>query len=122
MDPVLNSREELEVYSKGFVPKNTDSNTTWAVWNFEAWYEWRQKKNPEEQVPVGLLEANDPVCLNKWLSLYLIETRRKDGRKFPSSMLDCLLSGLYRYAEKLNPYAINFMDEKDTAFAGLREV
>ena len=29
--------KELEVYSKGFVPKNTDSNTTWAVRNFEAW-------------------------------------------------------------------------------------
>ena len=37
----LTAEKQLEVYSKGFVPKNTDSNTTWAVRNFEAWYEWR---------------------------------------------------------------------------------
>lgn len=73
-------------------------------------------------MPVDLLEAYDPVCLKKWLSLYLIETRHKDERKFPSSTLDCLLSGLYRHARKLNPYAANFIDKKDAAFAGLRGV
>ena len=31
----------LKQYSKGFVPKNTDSNTQWAVRNFEAWRAWR---------------------------------------------------------------------------------
>ena len=67
-----------------------------------------------------LLEANNPVCLKKWLSLYLIEMRHKDGRKFPSSILDCLLNGLYRQARKLNPYAANFINKKDAAFAGLR--
>ena len=36
----LTAEKELEVYSKGFVPKNTNSNTTWAVRNFEAWCEW----------------------------------------------------------------------------------
>ena len=118
----LTGEKELEVYSKGFVPKNTDSNTAWAVQNFEAWCEWRQNKNPEEPVPVNLLEANNAISLNKWLSLYLIETRRKDGREFPSSTLDCLLSGLYRHTRKLNPYAVNFMDEKDGAFVGLRGV
>ena len=112
--------KELEVYSKGFVPKKTETNTTWALWNFEAWYKWWQKKNPEEPVPVNLLEANDPVCLKKWLSLYLIEMCHKDGRKFPSSTLDCLLNGLYRHARKLNPYAANFINKKDAAFARLR--
>ena len=72
-------------------------------------------------MPVGLLEANNPVCLNKWLSLYLIETHRKDGRKFPSSTLDCLLSGLYCHAKKLNPFAVNFMDEKDAALQDCKE-
>ena len=43
----LTAEKELEVYSKGFVPKNMDSNTTWAVRNFEA---WRQNKNQYQSI------------------------------------------------------------------------
>ncbi len=106
----VTNEEELEVYSKGFVPKNTDNNTSWALRNWEAWCIWSKSKNPEEPVPTDLLEAKDPMALNHWLSLYVMETRRKDGKKFPSSTLDCLLRGLYLHARKLNPSAINFFD------------
>ena len=80
----VTDEKELDVFSKGFVPKNTDKNTEWALRNFKSWFVWRLKKNPEDPVPADLLVANDPVALQKWLSLYLIETRRKDGKKFPS--------------------------------------
>ena len=108
-----------EVFSKVFVPKSTESNTLWAVRNFEVQYDWWWKKTPEESDPEDLLELMEFVARNKWLSLYLIETRCTDGKKFPSITLDCLLSGLYRHARKLNPNAVNLLDEKDTEFSGL---
>ena len=118
----VTTENELESFSKRFVPKNTNSNTAWALRNFECWCDWRSKAYAEDPVPADLLQANDPVALNRWLSLYLIETRRKDGKNFPSSTLDCLLSGLLRYTRNLNPNAVNFLDEKDAIFVGLRGV
>ena len=35
------SNKMLKQYLKGFLPKNTDSNTQWAIRNFEAWRVWR---------------------------------------------------------------------------------
>ena len=47
-----------------------------------------------DDLPDDLLECNDPTLLNKWLSLYMMETRRVDGKKIPSKSLDLLLAGL----------------------------
>ena len=94
---VLLSNEELNEYSKGFVPKNTESNTKWAVSNFEAWREWHNKSNPGDPVPADLLCLNDSILLNKWLSLYVVETRKVDGSRFPSKSIDLLLAGIKRY-------------------------
>ncbi len=48
--------------------------------------------------------------------LFVIETRRMDGKKFPSKTIDCLLAGLLRYMRGENPAAVNFLDEKNTDF------
>ena len=42
--------------------------------NFEAWADWRIAENPEGPVPSDILSSEDAVALNKWLSLYVIET------------------------------------------------
>ena len=41
--------KEPEVYSKGFVPKKTETNTTWAVWNFEAWLNGNKRRIQKNQ-------------------------------------------------------------------------
>ena len=63
--------EELATLSKGHRTP---------VLNFSEWAEWRSKAHPEEPVPSDVLCCTDAAVLNKWLSLYVIETRRKDGQ------------------------------------------
>ena len=115
--PQVTNKGELEHLSKGFTPKNTIVNTQWAVRNYEAWCKWRVEQI--DPVPVDLLFSNKPDLLNKWLSLYVVETRRQDGKKFPSKSIDCLLAGLLRCSREKNPSAVNFLSEEHPVFAGL---
>ena len=100
---VITSAEELATYSKGFVPQNTLANNEWAVRNFSEWAEWRCKSYPDDPIPENILTCADASTLNKWLSLYIIETRKRDGQRYPSSTLNLLLCGLKRYMKKINP-------------------
>ena len=91
----LTSDFELKIMSKGFVQKSTEKSTIWVVRNFQSWCDWREKQgNP---VPKDLLECNDGEMLNRWLLLFVKETRRVDGKLFPSRTIDMLLSGLKHY-------------------------
>ena len=111
---------ELASSSKGYVPCNTEANTEWAVKTFKSWMEWRNTAKPEDPVPEAILCTDDAQALNKWLSLFVLEARKLDGQKYPTSSLNMLLSGLKRYMKSLNPTTPNFLDEKDPRFAGLR--
>ena len=125
---VVTPEGKLEEYSKGFVPKNTESNTQWALRNFEAWRTWRNNTatDSSSQVPNDLLTCNDAGALNHWLSLFVIETKRNDGKEFPSKSIDLLLSGLKRYMvaqlKEKDPSVCptNFLGDTDHRFAGLR--
>ncbi len=45
-----------------------------------------------------------------------------DGRRFPSKIIDILLSGLKCHMKQLNPEAVDILSEKDPKFTGLRGV
>ncbi len=104
----------LQQVSKGFVPSNTRSNTDWAVKSFLYWAEWRKDDN--DPVPKDFFTLSDSVAINKWLSLFIIEVRKKDGSRFPNSSLTLLLCGIKRYMKDLNPDVPNFLDEEDSRF------
>jgi len=90
--------------------------------NFEAWADWRIAQNPDDPVPSDILSCGDAIALNTWLSLYVIETRKQDGGRYPASTLNLLLCGLKRHMKKVNHGTPNFLDEKDDCFAGLRGI
>ena len=75
----VTTSDQLATYSEGFVPANTEANTDWAFRNFTAWADWRVTENSDDPVPSDILSCGDAVALNKWLSSYVIETRKKDG-------------------------------------------
>ena len=108
--------------SKGFVPPNTAASTRWARGNFDAWQVWRNGMNLGDPVPDNLLESRNADELNKWLSLYVKESKRQDGESYPTSTKNQLLSGLKRYTVEKKPDAPNFLDEKDGRFSQLRGV
>ena len=72
----LTTSDQLATYSVGFVPANTEANSEWAVRNFKSWADWRTAQDPSDPVPSDILSSGDAVALNKWLSFYVIETRK----------------------------------------------
>ena len=112
----------MKEYSKGYTPVNIKANTEWALRNFKDWCTWRQNESPTDPVPSNLLSSNDADELNKWLSVYVMETRKKNGDRSPFSSLNLLLCGLRRHMKEINPMSPNFLDEKHPKFAGTRDV
>ena len=123
----VTSNKMLKQYSKGFVPKYTDSNTQWALRNFEAWRVWRNSTDTDGTfVPDTreLLTGNDVSILNHWLSLSVTETKRSGGKSFPSKTINLLPAGLKRYMvaeleKDPSVQLVNFLSEIDHRFAGL---
>ncbi|CAG2223082.1 unnamed protein product [Mytilus edulis] len=60
--------------------------------------------------------AND---VNQWLSKFVIETRRKDGKPYPPKTLYLLCVGILRFHRE-NGVHMNFLDEKDCVFYDFR--
>ena len=95
----------------------------WAVRNFQDWVSWRNELEPDNgPVPSDLLFTSSATELNKWLSYFIAETRKKDGKEFPSSSITLLLQGIRRFMKSHNPEAPNFLDERNPDFEGLRAV
>ncbi len=91
--------------TKAVVVKNTQKNTDWALCNFNAWREERQKRRIDEKCRPGLFDSPpwDVAELNRWLCLYVLETRRADGKKYPISTVYQLLSGVLRHMRSATP-------------------
>ena len=111
--------EELADFSKGFVPKNTTSSTSWAIRNYKAWEEARNTSYPSKKVPPNLLRTTDKALLNEWLSRYVVETRNKSGAHYPPSTLYQLLGEILRHMRTENTSCPNFLDKRDSAFKQL---
>ena len=71
----------------------------------------------EELVPEDILSSTDPSLLCKWLSVFVGETRKKDGTPYPAKSLYLLLTGVLRHMRALNADCPNFLDTNDKGFA-----
>ena len=113
---------EEATLSEKCVPRNTATNTKWAVANFEG---WRNRRNetfhlqPKRQVPDDLLLGHDSAALCKWLSVYVAEAKKQDGSPFPPKSLYMLLAGILRHMRSKNPLFPNFLHNKQLEFAML---
>lgn len=102
--------------------------TNWAVNVLQEWREKRNKASPDDLIPYDLLERRYELDkgsvepLVRWLSLFLVEARSRDGKPYTPLSLQGLLFGLLRYMRQHNPYAPNFMDKKDVRFRDLHTV
>ena len=114
--PEPTSEEELAKKSKGVIPKNTQKNDQWALTAFMDWMEQRNKRSLHDQCPKNVLETEDARCLSKWLSLFIIEVRKKDGGKYPPATIHLLLCGLQRIMRRENRQPFDIFDKKDVRF------
>ena len=97
------TEEELEVASKGIVPKNTKGNNRWALNNFEAWRASHNASHADSPCPDNILLTCTAEELDTWLSRFVMETRKEDGTRFPARSIKLLLSGLQRYMRASSP-------------------
>ena len=117
------STDKLHDYSKRFVPVSTRDTTKWAVTNFNDWVKYcNSSECDEDHIPPDILLTATATDLNRVLSLYVMETHNTMGSKYPNKTINLLLAGLRRYMASNDPRAINFLDEKNPEFAGLRGV
>ena len=66
---------------------NTKVNTEWCVHVFNEWAVRRRTAHADDAVPRDILFSCDAVALNKWLSLLVVEARKKNEGRYPSKTL-----------------------------------
>ena len=114
---IQTSREELSTLEKAQVPKNTEVSSRWALKNLHDWYTDYQERNPESPCPESILTSSpNKEDLNKYLTIFISETRNQNGDRYPPRTIYSLLSGILRAMRAENPAYPNFLDKKDLAF------
>ena len=83
---------------QGYIPRNSNKATNRALKVFQSWREQRGEQQ-DGICPVDLLETNNAELLNFWLSRFVVEARREDGKSYPPATIHNLLSGIYRYSK-----------------------
>ena len=79
------------------IPANTRKNTNWAVNVWNEWAEYRKRQDPLNCPPYLLTMQR---CeLNDWLSRFVLEVRRKDGKFYPPNTLHQLCCGVLRRSD-----------------------
>ena len=102
------------------LPKSTEQCTKWAVKNFLAWKEERNRMHSEEPVPDDLLESASAEEISKWLAHYVAETRNTRGEPYPPKTIYQLLTGILRHLRLTQPHNCpNFLDRSDMRFIKL---
>ena len=62
------------------------------------------------------METEHAESLAKWLSLFTIELRKKDGSKYPPATIHLILCGLQRIMRRNNSHPFDIFDKKDVRF------
>lgn len=112
------SDTELKEFSEGYKPKNTVISTNWSIKTFQLWQQERNCFEPNS-IPTDLFTSKDPALLSRYLSLFVIEVRKKSGEKYPPATLHQLLCGILRHMRQINDSCPNFMDKQDLRFKQL---
>ena len=99
-------RQEAAV---GVVPKNTHNSSQWALQNFNTWATNRSSLG--HPVPERLLESHDAKLLCKYLSLYVMETRREANiaLHFGSYSTPFQIIALYSIYSTGNPFELRWL-------------
>ena len=107
--------EDFELAAEGVVPENTKFSNNWAARTFQTWAEQRNLKEHENSVPEDLLWEPDAERLCHFLRLFVLETRRTDGKTYPPATLNSLLRGVNRVLLK-NQATFSILNNSDHRF------
>ena len=79
--------------------------------SFKRFTDWKFQRSTDngERCPDDLLENADIEKLNYWLSRFVAEVRRVDGKPYPPRSISQLLAALQRIMLETNPNASKFV-------------
>ena len=104
--------------------RNSRYNNAFAVKVYQQWANNRnlQPMNMKDRYYVVPEDINNASVdeLNFWLSRFIVECRRYDGKLYPSNSLYNIMSGLQRFLREKNPQ-ISFFDKSNADFDDLRK-
>jgi len=106
--------KEIDELKQPNPPLNTKRSTNWAVKNLQTWWEWHNSavEDKDELCPEIVVTSKCTVeLLNKWLPVYVMETRNKNGDPYPPKTLYSLLTGILRHMRTENPSYPNFLEK-----------
>ena len=103
--------------TKLIIPKNTEKSSKWAMTNFKDWFDDFNSRNPIDSCPYEVLTPKCPKdVLNKWLCVFINETRSKTGDKYPPKTIQSILAGILRFMRVSTPDYPNFFNKEDPDF------
>ena len=91
------------------MPSNTKKNNAWAERTFDAWVEEQNKLMMlGDLIPTNSLQCHDTSVMSMYMysNHFVLEARTQNGKKYRSSALRILLSGLNKIPkESKGPFA-----------------
>ena len=105
--------KSLDSYQRGFVPKNTEVSTQWAI---DQWRVDYNSRHPEYPCPDGILLSDSSSDLSFWLQKYILGTHKKNGEQYPPKTLHPLLCGLNRFMKEKKLDLFNIFDHDNSDF------
>ena len=115
---VATTEDNLLAMTKPQLPNNTVSSSKWAMSNLQEWFKDYNSRNADNLCPeVFLTPSCSKEILNKWLCVFINETRSKNGDFYSPKSIYALLTGILRYMKVENPVYPNFLDKGDPAFS-----
>ena len=117
------SDEEMASLTKGVVPANTQRQN---VWSMRVFREWKAERNERcddgaESCPDDLLDNPNCEKLNYWLSRFVAETRKRDGKQYPPATIHQILAGLQRHILEKHPMVPKILDRSQAVFRDLHQ-
>ena len=87
--------DKVQEAKKAAVPKTTQRDTSWCI---SLWKEWRDDRNSrsEEQIPSDIC-ALSPQVLQRWLSRFVLEVRKKGAAEYRPDTLYHIVCGIMRF-------------------------
>ena len=109
------SKADLQLKVESVIPRKTRAQTDWCV---GLWRDWSRHcadvAGCQYEVPPVLTTMNsDELC--EWLSKFVVEIRRKDGKPYTGDTLCNVLSGIQRYL-RLHDCNVDLFQDKEFSF------
>ena len=109
-----------------YVCYKTRKNTSWAVNVYRAWAEYRNTKIEtavDEYSSVTLTFKTTSVKeVDYWLTRFILEPRRGDGKPYPVNSLYNIATGLLRhFKDDLKRFHLNILAKNDANFSSFKD-